>query len=226
MRKYRYILFDLDGTITEPYKGISGGIIYALKKFGIDVPDNSTLRKFIGPPLRDSFRDFCGFTEEMAEEATRYYREYYSVRGLEENDIMLDMDAALNTLQEQGYKLYVATSKPEKYAKIILDNLGLLSYFDIVAGASFDGSRDKKELVIEYLLEQIKEKYLDFHMSQAIMVGDRHFDIHGAKYFDMDSIGVTFGYGDYEELHKAGANFVVDTAKQLVDVIINQNVLD
>ena len=119
MSKYRYILFDLDGTITEPFKGISGGIIYALKKFGIDVPDNSTLRKFIGPPLRDSFRDFCGFTAEQAEEATVYYREYYSVNGLVENDIMLGMDEALKTLNEQGYKLYVATSKPEKYAKII-----------------------------------------------------------------------------------------------------------
>lgn len=220
MSKYNYILFDLDGTITEPFKGISGGIIHALNKSGVEVPDNSTLRKFIGPPLRDSFRDFCGFTAEQAEEATVYYREYYSVNGLVENDIMLGMDEALKTLNEQGYKLYVATSKPEKYAKIILDNLGLLSYFDIVAGASFDGSRDKKELVIEYLLEQIKEKYEDFDMTQSIMVGDRYFDINGAKYFNMDSVGVTFGYGDYEELSQAGATYVVDSAKELVDIIV------
>ncbi len=221
MSKYKYILFDLDGTITEPFKGISGGIIHALNKFGVEVPENSTLRKFIGPPLRDSFRDFCGFTAEQAEEATVYYREYYSVNGLVENDIMLGMDEALKTLNEQGYKLYVATSKPEKYAKIILDNLGLLSYFDIVAGASFDGSRDKKELVIEYLLQQIMDKYPDFNITQAIMVGDRHFDINGAKYFNMDSVGVTFGYGDYEELSQAGATYVVDTAQELVDVIVN-----
>ena len=220
MSKYNYILFDLDGTITEPFKGISGGIIHALNKSGVEVPDNSTLRKFIGPPLRDSFRDFCGFTAEQAEEATVYYREYYSVNGLVENDIMLGMDEALKTLNEQGYKLYVATSKPEKYAKIILDNLGLLSYFDIVAGASFDGSRDKKELVIEYLLEQIKEKYEDFDLTQSIMVGDRCFDINGAKYFNMDSVGVTFGYGDYEELSQAGATYVVDTAQELVDIIV------
>lgn len=220
MSKYNYILFDLDGTITEPFKGISGGIIHALNKSGVEVPDNSTLRKFIGPPLRDSFRDFCGFTAEQAEEATVYYREYYSVNGLVENDIMLGMDEALKTLNEQGYKLYVATSKPEKYAKIILDNLGLLSYFDIVAGASFDGSRDKKELVIEYLLEQIKEKYEEFDMTQSIMVGDRYFDINGAKYFNMDSVGVTFGYGDYEELSQAGATYVVDTAQELVDIIV------
>ncbi|MBE5954278.1 MAG: HAD family hydrolase [Lachnospiraceae bacterium] len=221
MSKYKYILFDLDGTITEPFKGISGGIIHALNKFGVEVPDNSTLRKFIGPPLRDSFRDFCGFTAEQAEEATVYYREYYSVRGLEENDIMPGMDDALKYLQEQGYKLYVATSKPEKFAKIILEKLGLLSYFDIVAGASFDGTRDKKELVIEYLLEQIEEIYPDFNMEQTIMVGDRHFDINGAKYFSIDSVGVTFGYGDYEELSRAGATYVVDTAQELVNVIIN-----
>ncbi len=221
MSKYKYILFDLDGTITEPFKGISGGIIHALNKFGIEVPDNSTLRKFIGPPLRESFKDFCGFTAQQAEAATAYYREYYSVNGLAENDIMPGMGDTLKNLQEQGYKLFVATSKPEKFAKIILENLGLLSYFDIVAGASFDGSRDKKELVIEYLLEQIKDKYPDFHLDQAIMVGDRHFDINGAKYFSMDSIGVTFGYGDYEELSQAGATYVVDTAQELMNLIIN-----
>ncbi len=221
MSKYKYIIFDLDGTITEPFKGISGGIIHALNKFGVEVPDNNTLRKFIGPPLRDSFRDFCGFTAEQAEEATVYYREYYSVNGLVENDIMLGMDEALKTLNEQGYKLYVATSKPEKYAKIILHNLGLISYFDIVAGASFDGTRDKKKLVIEYLLQQIKGKYEAFDISEAIMVGDRHFDIKGASFFSMDSIGVTFGYGDYEELSQAGATYVVDTAQELVEIIIN-----
>lgn len=218
--KYKYILFDLDGTITEPFQGISNGIIYALDKFNIRVENKSTLRKFIGPPLRDSFRDFCGFSDEQAEEATAYYREYYGVKGLEENDIMPGMDRALKALYNQGYKLYLATSKPEKFAKIILENLGLLQYFDIAAGASFDGTRDKKELVIDYLLEQIKDKYADFDIAQAVMVGDRHFDINGAKYFGMDSIGVTFGYGDREELSRAGANYVVDTAEEMVKVIV------
>ncbi len=217
--KYKYVLFDLDGTITEPFKGISNGIIYALDKFGIMVEDKSTLRKFIGPPLRDSFRDFCGFSDEQAEEATTYYREYYGVKGLEENDVMPGMDRALEKLYNQGYKIYLATSKPEKFAKIILENLGLLQYFDIAAGASFDGSRDKKELVIEYLIEQIKSKNSDFSISEAVMVGDRHFDIAGAKYFNMDSVGVTFGYGDYEELKSAGATFVVDSSEELVRVI-------
>lgn len=219
MRKYKYFLFDLDGTITEPFLGISNGIKYALDKFGIKMEDNETLRKFIGPPLRDSFRDYCGFSNTQAEEATRYYREYYGVKGLEENEIMPGMDKVLKQLYNKGYKLYLATSKPEKFARIILENLGLLEYFDIAAGASFDGTRDKKELVIEYLLEQIKEKYDDFSIEQAIMVGDRNFDINGANYFGMDSIGVTFGYGDYDELKNAGATYVVDEANGIVDVV-------
>ena len=221
MSRYKYILFDLDGTITEPFKGISGGIIYVLEKYGIKPLDEATLRKFIGPPLRDSFRDYCGFSDEQAEEATAYYREYYSVKGLEENDIMPGMDKAIETLYSRGYKLYLATSKPEKFARIILENLGLLKYFDIAAGASFDGSRDKKELVMEYLLEQIRERYSDFSIDQTIMVGDRHFDINGAKYFGMDSVGVTFGYGDYQELSQAGATYVVDDAEGLVEAIEN-----
>ncbi len=219
MSKYKFILFDLDGTITEPFKGISGGILYALKKLGLESLDKATLRKFIGPPLRDSFRDYCGCSEVEAEEAIAYYREYYSVRGLEENDIMPGIDVALETLYHKGYKLFLATSKPEKFANIILKNLGLIEYFDIAAGASFDGSRDKKELVIEYLLEQIQEKHPDFSISHTIMVGDRHFDINGAKYFGMDSIGVTFGYGDYDELKTAGATYVVDDAMSIVDVL-------
>lgn len=219
MSKYKYILFDLDGTITEPFLGISNGIKYALNKFDIKMEDNETLRKFIGPPLRDSFREYCGFTNMKAEDATKYYREYYSVKGLEENEIMPGMDDVIKQLYDEGYKLYLATSKPEKFAKIILENLGLLEYFDIVAGASFDGTREKKEQVIEYLLEQIKEKYDDFSIEQAIMVGDRHFDIHGAKYFNMDSIGVTFGYGDYDELKNAGASYVVEEAMGIVDVV-------
>ncbi|MBQ8166013.1 MAG: HAD hydrolase-like protein [Lachnospiraceae bacterium] len=219
MSSYKYILFDLDGTITEPFLGISNGIKYALDKFGIKMEDNETLRKFIGPPLRDSFREYCGFTEKQAEDATRYYREYYSVKGLEENEIMPGMDKALKQLCDKGFKLYLATSKPEKFAKIILENLGLLEYFDIAAGASFDGTREKKEQVIEYLLKQIKEKYDGFNIEQAVMVGDRHFDINGASYFGMDSIGVTFGYGDFDELKNAGATYVVDEAKGIVNVV-------
>lgn len=219
MSKYKYILFDLDGTITEPFLGISNGIIYALDKYGIITPDVQTLRKFIGPPLRDSFRDFCGFTDEQAEEATTYYRDYYGVKGLEENDIMPGMDNALKALYDKGYKLYLATSKPEKFARKILENLDLLQYFDIAAGASFDGSRDKKELVIEHLLNQIKEKNQEFDIGQALMVGDRYFDIKGANCFGMDSIGVTFGYGDYEELKAAGATYIVDDAMDIIDVV-------
>lgn len=217
---YKHILFDLDGTITEPYVGITNGIVYALETIGVEVEDTTIFRKFIGPPLRDSFRDYLGFSEELSVRAVQLYREYYREKGLKENELMPGMGEAIRELHHQGYKLYLATSKPEKFAKIILEDLGVLQYFTIAAGASLDGARETKEEVMEYLLEQIRICTPDFGIEQAIMVGDRLFDINGAKYFGMDSLGVTFGYGDYKELSEAGATYIVDDAKDLVDVII------
>lgn len=216
--KYCNVFFDLDGTITEPEKGIINGVIYALNKFGIEVSERASLHKFIGPPLRVSFPEFMGFDEEKTEQAVLYYREYYSVNGLVENDIMPGMEQALKMLKENGAKLYVATSKPEEYAIKILENLGLDGYFDIIAGASFDGSRDTKEAVMEYLMKQIGVEKSD---RNTVMIGDRHFDINGANYFGLDSIGVLFGYGSREEFEEAGATYIVDTAEEMVDIILN-----
>lgn len=216
--KYNNILFDLDGTITEPEKGIINGIIYALNKFGIEVAERSSLHKFIGPPLRISFPEFCGFDEEKTEQAILYYREYYGVNGLVENDVMPGMEDALKRLSNMGARLFVATSKPEEYAKKILQNLNLDGYFEIIAGASFDGSRDTKEAVMEYLMKQAN---IDFGDKKTVMVGDRHFDINGAKAFGLESIGVLFGYGSREEFEAAGATYIVDTAEDMVDIILN-----
>ncbi len=220
MRKYDYIVFDLDGTITEPALGITNAIIYALGKCNVEVEDRTSLYKFIGPPLRDSFQEFYGFDRAKAEEAVSFYREYYSVNGLVENELMPGIAKCLDSLAKAGCKLYIATSKPEEFAKKILENLNVLHCFDIVAGASMDGSRDKKELVMGYLFGQMKNRYLDFSLDKAVMVGDRHFDINGANYFGMDSIGVTFGYGDREELESAGATIVVDSAEELLNYIL------
>ncbi len=220
MRKYDYVIFDLDGTITEPALGITNAIIYALKRYDIKVADRSTLYKFIGPPLRDSFQEFYGFDKDKAEEAVGFYREYYSVNGLLENELMPGIKECLKSLKDAGCKLYVATSKPEGFAKKILENLEADDFFDIVAGASMDGSRDKKELVMGYLFEEIKKGYSGFSLDKAVMVGDRHFDIDGANYFGIDSIGVTFGYGDRKELTEAGATVVVDSSQELCSVIL------
>ena len=215
---YSKIIFDLDGTITEPVEGITNALIYALGKFHIQVEERSSLFKFIGPPLIESFREIYGFDDEKAKQAVAYYREYYSDRGLIENEIMPGMDNALMRLRDVGLKLFVATSKPEIYAKKILDNLGLLQYFDVVAGALLDGSRDKKELVIQYLLDNIIKSPDD--LSQCIMVGDRRFDIEGAISCKLDNLGVTFGYGTKEELINAGAMYVADTPDEMVAIIL------
>ncbi len=217
--RYKYIFFDLDGTITEPALGITNGIIYALDKFGIEVTDRTSLYKFIGAPLRDSFREFYGFTEEEVERAVALYREYYSDKGIIENEIMPGIEEALASLRNAGCKLYVATSKPEIYAKKILEHIGLDSYFDIVAGSQLDGSRDNKELVLRYLLETSGINHVD-GISSTVMVGDRKFDIEGAKAVGIDHIGVTFGYGDKLELETAGALKIVDTAKELTEYIL------
>ena len=217
--KYNNIFFDLDGTITEPAMGITNAIIYALDKYGIKVEDRTSLYKFIGPPLRDSFREVYGFDKDKAEDAVVYYREYYAEKGILENEIMPGIKDALIRLKNAGCKLFVATSKPEIYAEQILEHLGLLQYFDIVAGSLLDGSRDKKELVIEYLLKEIEAAGLD--CSKSIMIGDRNFDIEGAKVCGLDNMGVTFGYGDREELQKAGAMYIVDSAQEMTECILN-----
>lgn len=220
--KYKSIFFDLDGTVTEPVMGITNAIIYALEKYNIKVKDRSQLHKFIGPPLRKSFQEFYGFTEDEAEQAVSYYREYYSDKGLRENEVMPGMEEALKTLNQAGFKLYIATSKPEHFAVSILKNLNLYQYFDIAAGSTMDKTRDSKELVIEYLLNRINIKKDSEQIKEIVMVGDRKFDIEGANCFSMDSIGVLFGYGDREEFETAGATYIVNDANELVDIIMNQ----
>lgn len=219
--KYKNVFFDLDGTVTEPVEGITNAIIYALKRFGIDVSDRKQLYKYIGPPLRDSFREFNGFSEEQAEAAVLAYREYYSVNGILENEIMPGMEDALKELKSAGCRLYIATSKPEIFARQILEHLKLDGYFDIISGSLLDGSRDKKEQVLQHLLDESAIGSLNEEMSRTVMVGDRKFDIIGAKHFELDSIAVLFGYGNRAEFEEAGATVIVETPAQMVRFIMN-----
>ena len=218
--KYKYIVMDLDGTITEPVMGITNAYMYALSRFGIKVTDRSELFKVIGPPLRKSFREFFGMSNEDTEKAVEYYREYYGTKGLEENEVMPGIKESLDKLKAEGCKLYVATSKPELYADKILLNIGVRDYFDYVAGASMDASRDNKIAVMEYLIEQIKKTEGKVAMADIVMIGDRWHDIDGANHFGIDSIGVTFGYGSYEELSEYGATYVVETAQEMTKIIL------
>lgn len=217
---YKYVFFDLDGTITEPEEGIINGVLYALSRFGITVEDRTTLYPYIGPPLRDSFRDYHGLSEEDTEQAILYYREYYSTKGIYQNDIMPGMEQAFWTLRKHGCHLYVATSKPELYAKQILEDLKLDGYFDIIAGSTFDKARDTKAAVIEYLITSIAANQIKPAFDDIIMVGDRKFDVLGAREFGIDTIGVLFGYGSKEEFDACACRYVAADAKEMVKMIL------
>lgn len=217
---YKYVFFDLDGTITEPEEGIINGVLFALSKFGITVEDRTTLYPYIGPPLRDSFRDYHGLSEEDTEQAILYYREYYSTKGIYQNDIMPGMEQAFQTLRQHGCHLYVATSKPELYAKQILQHLKLDGYFDIIAGSTFDKARDTKAAVIEYLITGIAADQVKPSADEIIMVGDRKFDVIGARAFGIDTIGVLFGYGSKEEFESCDCRYVAADAEEMVQMIL------
>lgn len=215
MKNYRYILFDLDGTLTDPKEGITKSIAYALDYYGIQVDDLDSLCKFIGPPLQESFMKYYGFEEEKAKEAVEKYREYFRPHGVYENKVYDGVEYLLKTLAERGKMIILATSKPTVFAKIILKHFGLEQYFDYVAGSELDGSRVEKGDVIAYALEQagVTDKTL------TVMIGDRKHDIIGAKQNGLDSIGVLYGYGGMEEFQEYGADAVVTTVEELLKTL-------
>lgn len=216
MKKYDTILFDLDGTLTDSSPGIVNSIVYALKKFDISVDDTGKLRKFLGPPLHESFKMFYGFSDEKAMQAVEYYREYFSTKGILENNVYDGIEELLDTLKHNGKTLIVATSKPQPFTDRIMEHFDLKKYFTFVAGSNMDGTRSKKGDVIEYALGSCNIT----DRSPVVMVGDRMHDIAGAKSAGMDSIGVEYGYGDYSELKNAGATYIVKTVENLKNLLV------
>ncbi|WP_294133070.1 HAD family hydrolase [uncultured Clostridium sp.] len=212
----KYILFDLDGTITDPKEGITKSVAYALSKFGIKVDSLNELCKFIGPPLKDSFIEYYNFNDDEAEKAIKYYREYFSDRGIYENQVYKGFEDILISLKENNKVLIVATSKPTIFAQKILEHFNLRKYFSFVSGSNLDGTRVKKSEVIQYALERNNIKDL----SEVIMIGDRKHDVYGAKEIGIESIGVLYGYGDYEELYDNGANYIVNNVEELRKLIM------
>ena len=215
-RPYHTLLFDLDGTLTDPVEGITNSVAYALEKFDITVEDMSELHRFIGPPLMDSFRDFYGFTTEQARQAIAYYREYYATKGILQNHVYDGMADLLRDLRLNGYRLMVATSKPEMYARRIFDVCGLTPYFEVIAGSDMAEKRAEKAQVVAYALRQANLTDLD----GVIMIGDRHFDVNGARAEGLPCIGVLFGYGDRPELEQAGAHHIVADVQELRELLL------
>lgn len=216
MRKI--ILFDLDGTLTDPMEGITKSVQHALKAYGIIEEDLTKLCPFIGPPLKDSFVEFYGFSEKDGKEAISVFHEYFTERGIFENKVYEGMEDMLFALKEAGYVLAVATSKPEIFAIQILEHFKLDTYFEVVGGADMEEIRVKKGDVIKYTLGR-----LDFKDGeQVVMVGDRKHDILGAKEAGLQSIGVLYGYGDREEFEEAGADYMVETVPQLKEMLLHE----
>ena len=216
-KEYDTILFDLDGTLTDPGQGITNSVEYALNKYDIKVENKKDLYKFIGPPLAVSFNTFYGFSEEKAHEAIGYYREYYAEKGINEVELYSGIKELLVALKNAGKKLAVATSKPELFAHRVLENLEIDKYFDFVGGATMDEkTRSTKEQVIEYTLSSLGVT----DRGRVLMIGDRCFDINGAKKFELDSIGVLFGYGTKKELLASGATYIAKTTADIEKIII------
>lgn len=214
-KKKRYILFDLDGTLTDSGEGIINSVIYALKHYGIQAENRKSLESFIGPPLVESFMNEYGFDREQAMEAVGWYREYFSAKGLLENQVYPGVETMLETLREKGYVLMVATSKPEEFTHRILEHFDLARYFSFVGGATMDEGRSKKGDVIRYVLDQ--NGLTD--VSQVVMVGDRKEDILGAKENQIASIGVLYGYGSRQELKEAGADRIAETVEAIIEQV-------
>lgn len=211
MKNWETILFDLDGTLTDSGPGIRRSVAYALRKLGRPVPGQAVLNRFIGPPLLDSFQRHCGLDLETARQGTQYYREYFQERGLFENSVYPGIPALLADLKGAGKTVLVATSKPEVFARRILEHFDLAGYFDYVAGATLDEARLTKSAVLTYALQTmgITDK------SAAVMVGDREQDVLGAREVGLDCIGVLYGYGDRAEHEAAGAAAIAATVEEL-----------
>jgi len=214
MSKYDYVLFDLDGTLTDSGPGIMNGFEYALGKMGVEVPDRAFLRRFVGPPLGDSFEKTLGFSPEDAAKGIAFYREYYAEKGVYENDVYPGIPELLEKLKDSGKRMIVATTKAELMANVVMDHFGLRKYFDLMV-ASNNTDRKNKTDVLDYA---IKNGGVD--TSKAVMVGDRFYDVKGAQHFGMTSVGVLYGYGSRQELEEAGATHIAETVDSLETILV------
>lgn len=216
MKGIDLVLFDLDGTITDPAEGIVNSIARALFAMNRTMISEEICRRFIGPALMDSFTRYCNMTPDEARQAIVHFREYYGERGMFECYVFDGIEPLFQRLKAAGFRLAVATAKAEPFAKRLLKHYGIDTYFDCIAAASLDNTRNDKASIIEYALSSLG---ITDH-SRAVMVGDREFDIIGAHEAGMPAIGVLYGYGTREELERAGAEYIVETPEQVGDLLL------
>jgi phosphoglycolate phosphatase len=218
-KKYDFILFDLDGTLSDPKIGITKSVQFALDQMGIRIDNLDELDVFIGPPLQQSFSDYYSFDEAQTQIAIKHYRERFSDVGMYENTLYDHIPALLQELKENGHTLVVATSKPTVFAKEILKYFNIHHHFDLIVGSNLDGTRTSKTEIIQYILDHYGQQ-----TSEAfIMIGDRKHDIIGAHNTGIDSIGVTYGYGSIEEITQINPTFNVSTVLELKEFLLHKS---
>ena len=220
---FQYCLFDLDGTLTDPGEGITRCVQYALRSLGIEEPDLKKLEPFIGPPLTDSFMEFYGLTREQAVRAVEAYRERFAPVGIFENCVYDEIPRLLEEMKSAGVTLAVASSKPECFVHRILDRFGIEKYFDVIVGSELDGARSAKEEVVEEALLRlgVGEISGEERKRRCAMVGDRKFDIQGARAHGLTGVGVRFGYAPQGELEAEGADYIADTVADLAAFLLD-----
>ena len=211
---YKVILFDLDGTLTDSGEGITRSVQYALEKIGKPEPERQKLNIFVGPPLLEQFQEYAAIDKETAKKAVEYYRERYAPVGIYENELYPGILEMLEKLKARGYRLGVASSKPENFVNTVLEHFHMTSYFDQIVGSKPDGGRTDKTAVIE---EALLRMGLEKHRNQVIMVGDKEHDVLGARKAGLDCIAVSYGYGTMEELENAHPLKIVNSTEELLD---------
>ena len=215
MKKYKYIAFDLDGTLTDPEEGLTSGFAYALNKMGIPYESKKSLTRFIGPPLKAEFIAAFGFSDAEAEECVRLFREYFSVFGWWDNRLYDGVPNMLAALKQRGKILVLATSKPEVFAKKILKLFGIDKYFDFVGAATLDHTRVAKNEVLRYALESVGADF-----DSAVLVGDRVYDAEGARAVGIDSLGVLYGHGTEEEIFSSGFTYIAKKVDDIAEILL------
>lgn len=215
------VLFDLDGTLTDSGVGVGNGVLYALEKMGIPAPPHDELKKYLGPPLWNSFHDYAGISDPVEmKKAVDHYRDYYNDIGKLENSVYEGIPELLTELQARGKRLAVATSKVDYSAISILQHFNLDHHFDVIAGSDEPGFvRGTKALVIEHALNELKM----CDGTSIVMIGDREHDVHGAQAHGLPAIGVLYGYGDQAELENAGAHKIAASVSELAAILLTED---
>lgn len=214
MSKFKYILFDFDGTLVDSSEGIFKSLTYAFEEMGHGTPSEELLKKFVGPPLHYSFTNFCGFSSEHAYEMTEKYRERYKVKGYLENRVYDGIPEMLEQLQNEGYILGTASSKPVKFIDDICTQRDIKKYFAHIGGTQFDNIKESKTIVIENAI-----KALGGNKENTLMVGDRLFDIQGAHEAGIPCCAVLFGFGDRPEFEEYKAEYIIEKPQDIFDIL-------